>query len=88
MEALWGFALVAALLTVIPGMDTALVLRSALTRSKTCAFGTAGGIQLGTLAWGVAAGAGATAILAASATAYRILTLLGAAYLAWLVLQP
>ena len=30
-QALWGFALVAALLTIIPGLDTALVLRSSLT---------------------------------------------------------
>lgn len=83
-EALLGFAVVAALLTVIPGPDTALVLRSSLTRSRSYAFATAGGIQVGTIIWGAAAGAGATALLAASETAYRTMALLGAAYLVWM----
>jgi Putative threonine efflux protein len=80
-EALLGFAVVAALLTVIPGLDTALVLRSSLTRSRPYAVSTALGIQFGVLVWGVAAAVGATALFAASELAYDLLTLGGAIYL-------
>lgn len=83
-EAVLGFALVAALLTLVPGLDTALVLRTSLTGTRRRAFATAGGIQVGCLAWGAAAALGATAVLAASETAYRVMTLLGAAYLVWM----
>ncbi|TXR57335.1 LysE family translocator [Quadrisphaera setariae] len=82
-EAVAGFALVAALLTLVPGLDTALVLRTSLTSRRRSALATAGGIQVGCLAWGAAAALGATAVLAASQTAYRVLTLAGAAYLLW-----
>ncbi|WP_309130664.1 LysE family translocator [Brevibacterium sp.] len=80
-SALIGFAAFAVLLTVIPGLDTTLVLRSSITRSKTYSFSTAAGIQLGTIVWGVATATGATLLLAASDLAYRMLTVAGAAYL-------
>jgi threonine/homoserine/homoserine lactone efflux protein len=79
--ALLGFAAVAALMTLVPGIDTALVLRTSITRSRRAGFATAAGIQTGVLFWGATAGLGATAVLAASETAYRILTWAGAAYL-------
>jgi threonine/homoserine/homoserine lactone efflux protein len=83
-EAVLGFALVAGLLTIVPGLDTALVLRSTVTRSRGHGFAALLGIQAGTLVWGAAAAGGAAALLAASQTAYRVLTLAGAAYLVWL----
>lgn len=81
LEALVGFGLVVALLTVIPGLDTALVLRTALTRSRGAAFATAAGIQAGTIVWGIAAAVGATALLAASSIAFEVVRIAGAAYL-------
>lgn len=78
-EALLGFAVVAGLLTIIPGLDTALVLRSSLTRSRSYAVATALGIQVGVVVWGIAAAVGATALLAASEFAYDVLSLAGAA---------
>lgn len=78
------FALVAIPLTIMPGPDSALVLRTAVVSGRGHAYATALGINVGTLAWGVAAAVGATAVLAVSETAYRALTLAGAAYLAWL----
>lgn len=81
VEALVGFGVVVALLTVIPGLDTALVLRTALTRSRGAAFATALGIQAGTVVWGIAAAVGATALLAASQFAFEVVRLAGAAYL-------
>ncbi|MFI2487543.1 LysE family translocator [Promicromonospora kroppenstedtii] len=83
-EAMLLFALVAIPLTIMPGLDSALVLRTAVVSGRGHAYATALGINMGTLAWGVAAAVGATAVLAASETAYRALTLAGAAYLAWL----
>ncbi|MFT3876931.1 MAG: LysE family translocator [Propioniciclava sp.] len=83
-EALLGFAMMVALLTVIPGIDTTLVLRSSLTRTRGYAWATALGISTGTVVWGVAAAAGATALLAASSLAYQVVSLAGALYLAGL----
>ena len=82
-QALWGFALVAALLTIIPGLDTALVLRSSLTQSRTHAYATALGICSGAFVWGSAAAVGASALLHASEFAFTMLKLVGAAYMVW-----
>ncbi|MBL3688196.1 LysE family translocator [Leucobacter zeae] len=83
-QAVLGFAVVALLLTLIPGVDTAIVLRSAVSRSRPYAWAVAFGVLTGTVVWGVAAAVGASALLAASETAYRIMSLAGAAYLAWM----
>jgi threonine/homoserine/homoserine lactone efflux protein len=83
-EALWGFAIVAAVLTVLPGLDSALVLRSALTQGRRPAIATAMGINTGSLIWGAAAGVGAAALLAASEVAFTALKLVGAGYLVYL----
>ena len=83
-QALLGFAAVAAVLTVIPGLDTTLVLRSALVRGNGYAVATALGIGTGALIWGAAAAGGAAALLAASEVAYRVVTLGGAVYLVYL----
>lgn len=80
-QALLSFSVVAALLTVIPGLDTALVLRAAVSRGRAHAVAAALGINAGCLVWGVAAAVGASALLVASETAYRLLTLAGAVYL-------
>jgi threonine/homoserine/homoserine lactone efflux protein len=84
LQALLSFAVVAGLLTLVPGIDTALVLRSSISRSRSFAFGTALGINTGTMVWGIAAAVGVSALLAASELAYRALTLAGAAYMVWL----
>lgn len=86
-QAVLGFAVVAALLTVVPGVDTALVLRSSISHSRGYACATALGVLAGVVAWGIAAAVGASALLAASETAYRVLSLAGAAYLAWMGLR-
>ncbi|MCA0143401.1 LysE family translocator [Blastococcus sp. LR1] len=82
-SAVLGFAVVAAALTVTPGLDTALVLRAALTRSRREAAATAAGIVAGLFVWGAAAAAGISALLTASELAYEVLRWAGAAYLVW-----
>jgi threonine/homoserine/homoserine lactone efflux protein len=78
------FALLAGALTITPGLDTALVLRAALTRSRREAVATGAGIIAGLLVWGAAAAAGISAVLTASEVAYDVLRFAGAAYLLWL----
>lgn len=82
--ALWSFALVAGLLTVTPGLDTALIVRTALLGRRRQALGVAAGIQFGTLVWGVLTSLGITAVLTASHLAYQILRWAGAGYLLWM----
>lgn len=84
MTAALSFALVAGLLTLVPGLDTALVFRSSISKSRSFAFATALGINTGAMIWGMAAAVGVSALLAASEFAYRILTLAGASYMVWL----
>ncbi len=83
-QALAGFALLAAVLTIIPGLDTALVLRSSLTQGRRHAYATAFGICSGAFVWGAAAAVGASALLAASEFGFMVLKLAGAAYLLYL----
>lgn len=83
-SAIGSFALIAGLITIIPGVDTALVLRSALTRSRRHAFAAAAGVATGTCLWGAAAAAGVSAVLATSQVAYDVIRIAGAAYLTWL----
>ncbi len=80
-QALAGFALLAAVLTIIPGLDTALVLRASLTQGRRHAIATALGINSGAFVWGAAAAVGATALLAVSEFAFTVLKLAGAVYL-------
>ena len=84
LDAILAFAVVAGLLTLVPGLDTALVLRSSLTRSRPYAWATAAGIASGAMTWGIAAAVGVSALLTASETAYRILTTAGAIYMCYL----
>ncbi len=84
VEALWSFALLAGVLTIIPGPDSALILRSALVQTRKHAYATALGIASGTFVWGAAAAVGAAALLAASEFAFMILKIVGAVYLAYL----
>lgn len=91
-QTLLAFSLAAGLLTITPGLDTALVLRTAASEGPRPAAYAALGVCLGTLGWGAAVGFGLGALLAASTLAYEVLKWAGAAYLVWLglhlVLRP
>ena len=82
--AVWSFALVVGLLTLTPGLDTALILRTAALGSRREASGVVLGIQLGTLLWGTLSSLGVSALLTASHAAYLALRIAGAAYLLWM----
>lgn len=84
MDSLLTFSLAAVLLTLTPGLDTALILRTATTEGKNQAIQAALGINTGCLLWGVAIAFGLGSVVAVSELAYDILKYCGAAYLGWL----
>ncbi|MEV0321754.1 LysE family translocator [Streptomyces sp. NPDC050658] len=81
---LWSFALVVGLLTLTPGLDTALILRTSALGQRRRAWGVVLGIQSGTLLWGALTSLGVTALFTASHVAYVALRWVGAAYLVWM----
>ena len=87
MTGLLAFVAAAAVVVVVPGPDMALVLRSGLRSGRRAALATALGIEAGLVVWALAAALGIAALLHASATAFTLLKLAGAAYLAWLGLR-
>jgi threonine/homoserine/homoserine lactone efflux protein len=87
LASLLAFTAAAALLTVTPGLDTALILRTAAVEGPRRALLAGLGIGLGCLAWGLVVAFGLGALLAASEAAYTVLRWVGAAYLLWLAVQ-
>jgi threonine/homoserine/homoserine lactone efflux protein len=83
-QALLSFTLAAGLLTIAPGLDTALVLRTAAVESRKQALLAGIGICSGCLLWGAAASFGLSALLAVSGFAYNVLRIVGAIYLGYL----
>ncbi|MDD1018380.1 lysine transporter LysE [Pseudomonas protegens] len=84
---LLAFTFAATLLTLTPGLDTALVLRTATVEGKQQALRAALGINAGCLLWGAAVAFGLGALIAVSELAFNLLKYCGAAYLAWLGLN-
>jgi RhtB (resistance to homoserine/threonine) family protein len=82
VEARWlAFLAVAAILTITPGPDMAIVTRSALDGGWRAAVRTTLGINAGVLLWALAAAIGVAAVIEASAVAFTVLKLGGAVYL-------
>ena len=79
-----AFAVASAVLVAIPGPTVMLVVSFALGQGRRSAWATVPGVALGDLVAMVVSLAGAGAVLAASATAFTVLKLAGAAYLVWL----
>jgi threonine/homoserine/homoserine lactone efflux protein len=83
-QSLIAFTLAAALLTVTPGLDTALVLRTAASEGARRAVLAGLGICAGCLMWGAVVALGLGVLLAASELAYTMLRWIGAGYLFYL----
>jgi threonine/homoserine/homoserine lactone efflux protein len=87
MELLITFAPVAAVLSVTPGVATALVVRSAAVHGRRAALRTTVGNSLGVLTWALLAAVGLAAVVAASAEAFTAVKLAGAVVLVVLGVQ-
>jgi threonine/homoserine/homoserine lactone efflux protein len=81
---LWPFLLATLLLTITPGIDTALVLRTSAVEGPRQGMLAGAGIAAGSVIWGVITALGLSALLAVSATAYFVVQLAGAGYLIYL----
>lgn len=86
------FIAASGLLTITPGVDTALVLRTSTVDGPRAGAQASLGICIGLLVWGASAAFGLTALLEASELAYTVVKWAGAAYLVYLgvglILKP
>jgi RhtB (resistance to homoserine/threonine) family protein len=78
------FIIASGLLTITPGVDTVMVLRTSTSDGPRGGALAAFGICLGLLVWGMSAAFGLTALLAASELAFNLVKWAGAAYLIYL----
>lgn len=81
------FALAAALIVLLPGPDTLVVLRNLIRGGRRTAALTVVGVLSGLTVWVAAAALGLAALLHASEDAYTALRIVGACYLLWLGVQ-
>ena len=79
-DSLLAYTLAATLLTLTPGLDTALILRTATAEGGRKALHAALGIDLGCFIWGAVVAFGLGTLLAVSELAYT-------GYLCWLGIQ-
>jgi len=86
-QAIVSFSIAAGLLTITPGLDTALVLRTATVKGPWPAFAVALGTAVGCLIWCVLVSVGLGALLLLSQTIYDVLHFAGACYLLYLGVQ-
>jgi threonine/homoserine/homoserine lactone efflux protein len=77
----WLFAGTGILINLIPGQDTLFILGRALSGGQRAGISAALGIAVGSLCHTLAAALGFSALIAASATAFTVIKLAGAAYL-------
>lgn len=87
LSSLLAFSLAAALIVLLPGPDSLVVLRAVVRHGRARAALTAAGVLCGLLVWVGAAALGLSALLRASETAYTVLRIVGAVYLVWLGVQ-
>jgi threonine/homoserine/homoserine lactone efflux protein len=82
--ALLAFTGAAGLLTIVPGLDTMLVLRTAMVEGPRRAMSAGLGICMGCLIWGVLVSVGLGAIFSVANDADHLLRIVGAGYLVYL----
>src|SRR6185437_4431450 len=84
---LGAFTIAAALIVLLPGPDTLVVLRNLVRGGRSSAVRTVLGVLSGLTVWVVTAALGLSAVLRASQQAYLALRIAGAVYLLWLGIQ-
>jgi threonine/homoserine/homoserine lactone efflux protein len=84
LTALVTFSCAAALIVLLPGPDTLVVVRNLIRGGRRSAALTVIGVLSGLAVWVMAAALGLAALLRASRDGYTALRLVGAVYLIWL----
>ena len=84
LTTLLTFAGVAWLATLVPGPDTAVVVKNAVVRGRRAAVAATAGCSTGQLAWGAASMVGVAAVLATSVVAFSVVKWVGVGYLVYL----
>jgi threonine/homoserine/homoserine lactone efflux protein len=80
---LWLFVLSGLLLNIAPGPDSLLIMARSASQGWRAGFAATWGIGAGVCVHVLAAALGLSALLATSATAFTVVKIAGAAYLAW-----
>lgn len=81
LASMLAFTAVAAAVTLMPGADTILVLRTSLRFNARTGVITAAGVVCGPVIWGALAGLGVALVLSRVPILYSVVALAGAAYL-------
>jgi threonine/homoserine/homoserine lactone efflux protein len=81
------FVGVSAIVIVLPGPDTVVVTKNLLLHGRRTALASSVGVGAGLSMWTLAAAVGIASLLKASAVAFTVLKLGGAAYLIWIGVQ-
>ena len=81
---LWLFIVSGLLLNIMPGPDSLFIMARSATQGWRAGVVASWGIGAGTLVHVLAAALGLSALLAASATAFLAVKVIGAAYLVWI----
>ena len=81
------FVGVSAIVILLPGPDTVVVTKNLLLHGRRTALASSLGVGAGLSVWTLAAAVGVASLLKASAVAFTVLKLGGAAYLIWLGVQ-
>lgn len=81
---LWLFVVSGLLLNITPGPDSLFIMARSATQGWRAGFVACWGIGSGVFVHVLAAALGLSALLATSATAFTVVKIVGAAYLAWI----
>lgn len=87
LQHLWLFAVLVAGIIILPGMDMAFIVGSALTGGRAAGFSALAGVVAGGAVHVAMAVLGVGLLLQASPLAFNVLLLAGAAYIAWIGAQ-
>jgi threonine/homoserine/homoserine lactone efflux protein len=81
------FLLTASAIVLTPGPDTLIILRYALSSGRTVGLATVVGVQFGLVGHTLLAVFGISALIAASPVLFKVIAILGAAYIGWIGIQ-
>lgn len=82
-----AFLVAAVVLNISPGIDHVYILSRTIAQGRFVGFMSSWGVCMGAMVHVVAAAVGVSAVLAASATAFTVVKVVGAGYLIWLGIQ-